>query len=179
MIACIGWGSLAWDPKELPVASTWRTDGPLLPVEFARQSNDGRLTLVLTPTAFLAPTLWVPLEVADMNAAVEALRIREGRTRRQWIGRWSGAASEGDSITELISEWGQAVGLDGVVWTALPPKFNGEEGRVPTVLEAIDYLDSLKGTTRVWAEEYVRRTPPQVRTRYRITIEERLGWSPR
>ena len=47
MIACIGWGSLIWDRRNLDVDGHWRADGPTLPVEFARQSSDGRITLVL------------------------------------------------------------------------------------------------------------------------------------
>lgn len=47
MIACIGWGSLIWDRRNLDVDGVWRVDGPMLPVEFARQSGDGRVTLVL------------------------------------------------------------------------------------------------------------------------------------
>jgi hypothetical protein len=43
-IACVGWGSLVWDPRDLPVKGAWRPDGPRLPIEFARQSDNGRLT---------------------------------------------------------------------------------------------------------------------------------------
>ena len=34
-IAVVGWGSLIWDPRQLPVRSSWQPDGPELPVEFA------------------------------------------------------------------------------------------------------------------------------------------------
>ena len=48
-IACIAWGSLVWDPRELPVTAVWRRDGPALPIEFARCSVDRRITLVIDP----------------------------------------------------------------------------------------------------------------------------------
>jgi hypothetical protein len=50
-IGCLGWGSLIRDQGKLPVRGTWQGDGPELPVEFARQSTNGRVTLVVTEGA--------------------------------------------------------------------------------------------------------------------------------
>ncbi len=48
-IAILGWGSLLWQPKDLQFDKGigWSENGPMLPVEFARISKDGRLTLVI------------------------------------------------------------------------------------------------------------------------------------
>ena len=78
MIACLGWGSLIWDPRGLAVRGHWRTDGPHGRVEFAGRSKDGRLTLVLLGTAQLVPLLWAEMIPTDLAVACEALRAREG-----------------------------------------------------------------------------------------------------
>ena len=57
-IACIGWGSLVWSPGVLRCKGEWQLDGPFLPLEFARTSKDGRLTLVLSKRGLTA--LWCP-----------------------------------------------------------------------------------------------------------------------
>jgi hypothetical protein len=48
-IAVIGWGSLIWCPGILRTKSRWHSDGPALPIEFARISGDNRLSLVIHP----------------------------------------------------------------------------------------------------------------------------------
>ena len=52
-IAILGWGSLIWQPKDLKFDANigWKEKGPILPIEFARISKDGRLTLVITKDA--------------------------------------------------------------------------------------------------------------------------------
>jgi hypothetical protein len=179
MIACIGWGSLTWDPAGLPISGQWHDDGPQLPIEFVRQSDNGRLTLAINPGSSVVRTYWASLNVNDLEAAIEALRIREGRTRRKWIGDWSHTQLANDERTNVIAQWANEHGIASVVWAALPPKFHGQNGLAPTEREAVAYLLKLTGEERRLAEEYVRRTPSQIRTSYRASIERELGWTPK
>jgi len=84
LIACLGWGSLVWDPCGLPVQRKWFEDGPLLPIEFARRSLDGRLTLVIVPLGkgLMVRSLWTLFTVHTVHDAREALRRREGVPER-------------------------------------------------------------------------------------------------
>ena len=147
---------------------------PLLCLEYARQSVDGRLTLVIVGNGVAVPTMWVELQVSNLKAGIEALREREG-TNAAMIGRWT--RDNPDIAQSEIGEWGMQQRFDAVVWTALPPRFGGENNRQPSADEACAYLASLCDAEKRLAEEYIRRTPPQVRTRYRAIFETKLGWS--
>jgi hypothetical protein len=68
-IAVIGWGSLIWCPGSLQIKSRWHSDGPALPIEFARISNDKRLTLVIQPGSPDQRTYWALSEFDDLKAA--------------------------------------------------------------------------------------------------------------
>ncbi len=175
-IACLGWGSLIWDPRTLPIRRHWYNDGPFIPVEFARQSNDGRITLVVVQGVRLMRSLWALMDTGDLNDAVDKLAEREGVTNKQWIGRWNSGDPSPESIPTL-AEWAKAHGIDAAVWTALPAKFGGEE-RTPSADEVVDYLKTLDGTARDEAAKYVRRAPRQIDTDYRRKIEAALGWKP-
>jgi hypothetical protein len=181
MIACIGWGSLIWDVRNLDVDGNWRVDGPQLPVEFARQSSNGRITLVLVRSAAPVPTLWSVFNTRDLAAARESLRQREGVPRSRaddLIAHWRQGDNPQSEPDVTISAWAAGKGLDAVVWTDLPPKFAETDGRVPMEGEVIAYLRTLEGPARAAAEEYVRRAPPQIATPYRRAIERALGWTP-
>ncbi|MEW8255015.1 MAG: hypothetical protein AB2747_11720 [Candidatus Thiodiazotropha taylori] len=178
-IACLGWGSLIWDPKSLPIQSQWFKNGPLLPVEFARQSADGRLTLVIEPTSNPVPTLWAMMEGIDLDLARDQLREREGIPKKyiRNIGVWSLEEDTPESIPN-IDEWAIDVGVDAVIWTALGPKFSGYNGRVPSIEEAVDYLGKLSGAEFKNARRYVCNAPLQIDTAYRRRFEQELGWKP-
>ncbi len=179
MIVCIGWGSLIWCQKALPVLGGWRADGPDLQVEFARESRDKRITLVICETAPAVTLLWTVLDVPTLEDAKQALARREGISAdniRNSIGYWSKTGSSRHLGVDAISTWAEAKGADEIVWTGLKPKM-GNDYRIPAVEEVIDHLASLEGTARDAAEEYVRLAPRQIVTPYRTAIEGSLGWT--
>lgn len=173
-IACLGWGSLIWKPGDLPIRGGWLKDGPLVPVEFARESKGNRITLVIVPTARPVQSLWALMDGDSLEQARDQLRIREDTASRH-IHYWSRGRSCPAWNPEL-SRWAIARNVDAVIWTGLPPKFKKEDHRLPSVEEVIGYLANLSGTARMDAEEYVRRAPGQVDTEYRRRIEAELLW---
>ena len=180
LIACLGWGSLIWDPRELPVQREWFSDGPFIPVDFLRQSSDGRMTLVLDTSASLVRSLWTVMDTPVLAEAVAALRKREGIAEKNvanYLGNWS----RGDAAPKLIADlpqWALSRGIEAAIWTALPAKFGQEDGRVATIEEVTSYLKGLTGRTRDEAERYIRYAPRQIDTLYRRKIEAALGWTP-
>ena len=178
IIACLGWGSLVWDPRELPIQQQWFEDGPLIPLEFARQSKNNRITLVVENSAKPVRSLWAIMDIDEIDAACEALRLREGasKTKPKHIGSWSIGDTPPSSIVGL-DVWAGVLKLDGVVWTALPPKFQSDV-RTPSEDEVVKHLSDLTGPQRKCAEEYVRRAPRQIDTVYRRRIEATLHWFP-
>ena len=186
MIACLGWGSLIWRLRCLPVGK-WKCDGPYVNVEFVRQSKGKRLTLVLYSDAEPMRSYWACMTVATPDEAVRKLTRREypGITEENidcWsktnIGRWSKGNTDPKAIPGL-GVWASQRGIDHVIWTALGPKFCREDGRAPTEDEAVAYLRKLSDEDNAAkAEEYVRKAPPQIRTAYRRRIEHCLGWTP-
>lgn len=178
-IACLGWGSLVWDPRELPIRSAWFEDGPFVAVDFLRQSQDGRVTLVVDGGAKPVRTLWAHMDADSLAEAREDLRTREGVPRssaEQSIGSWSRGNPSPANMIELDA-WALARGIEHIVWTALPAKLEGASG-TPTTEQVIAYLRGLLGPKRDNAERYIRRAPRQIDTPLRRRIAADLGWTP-
>lgn len=195
-IACLGWGSLIWDPRDLmiertdPVEKAWSLDGPLLPVEFARHSSGNRLTLVLVPGRRTSQVLWANLLVQGLEVAKRNLAIRECRRPghpieeelvqrfiSQWCGYWSLRCSKGN-CAEVVGEWARIHELSAVIWTDFPPRFRKTDGVVPSSDEALEFLRSRSPQEQENAKTYITQTPKQVATPYRAEIERHLGWHP-
>lgn len=123
-IAILGWGSLFWQPKELAFDKEfrWKEDGPTLPIEFARISSNGRLTLVLTEKGTEVPTLYALSTHKTVNEAILNLAVREGSGRKS-IGFYNKKeekfSPEIFKFKQNIKNWIEQTDFDAVIWTNL------------------------------------------------------------
>ena len=84
------------------------------------------------------------------------------------------------SRSAIIAAWAAQHELDAAVWTALPPKFEGQVGRAPKSAEqAIEYMRTRDPDTLAKCREYFERAPVQVSTTFRAAIEDAMGWGVR
>ncbi len=186
-IAILAWGSLIWQPKDLffDTEFGWKEDGPILPIEFARISKDGRVTLVITQNGTFVPTLYTASKYKTLDEAILNLAVREGSGRRS-IGFYDKTKNEFSHnvfFAENILDWMNENDFDAIIWTNLGENWNlkNEKGEIIIQIRPenrIEYLKSLKGNTSALAEEYIRKTPVQIKTKYRAKIEAELNWKP-
>jgi len=179
-IACLGWGSLVWDPRSIPIRGKWFDDGPLLPIEFARESNDGRITLVISNTDHQVRTLWSLMSLTNLEAAKKALAIREGISEsniKNCIGFWVRNTSTINYLCgKEIGIWGEQLNLDAVLWTNLKYGFKNSRDKMPSCSEIIKHLNKLPYEIKKVAKEYIQKAPIQIDTEYRRQIQEELSW---
>jgi len=185
-IAVIGWGSLIWCRGSLRIRTKWRGDGPVLPIEFARVSEDGRLTLVIHPGSAPQPTYWALSELDELRAARRNLKEREGcpLANIHYFPLDEASPSIPPEVeTELGSWLPKHKGVEAVIWTGL--KTNWEEKfdkRAFSIDEAVRHLEKLDEERRQAratydrAKEYVQNAPPSIQTEVRKLMRER-GWA--
>lgn len=183
-IACLGWGSLIWDPKSIPIRGNWFNDGPNLPIEFARESANGRITLVLANVDYQVRSMWALLSSENLDGAKKALAAREGISEENIkfsIGFWDGKSGESYGLrTKEIGAWAEHLNIDAVVWTNLKCGFKGKgnRGTMPSCADILEHLQSLPSESTKVAKEYICKAPIQIDTEYRKQIQENLGWQP-
>jgi hypothetical protein len=180
-IAVLGWGSLTWQPAndhgELAAIGAWESDGPALPIEFARISTDDRLTLIIVPGyATLSKALWIRSPFDDIDEAVANLARRETDTHPDNIHSFGGSRrSDADpQVSAAVEAWlsGQA-DLDAAIWTGLGPGRRWGAGGWG-IEQARRHLAALEGVPRERAIEYITRTPPQIDTPVRRALADLL-----
>lgn len=185
--AILAWGSLIWQPKDLFFDKEfgWKEDGPILPIEFARISKDGRLTLVINENGSLVPTLYTISKYETLDEAILNLAVREGSGRKS-IGSYDKSKNEFSHnvfFEQNILNWINEKDFDTVIWTNLGENWviKNKHGEIVETIapdKRIEYLKSLKGNASALAEEYICKTPAQIKTKYRAKIEEELNWKP-
>jgi len=179
-IAFLGWGSLVWDLRDLQITGSWEIDGPFLPVELARISQDGRITLVLYPDASDVRVLWARAAHRDLQRAIDDLRRREG-TSTSRIGFVSLPSNRSrcnviPDILPRIRRWTKEKGFDAVVWTDLPSNFKASTKMDFNEDNVVKYLRSLEGHPLYEAENYIRKVPEQIETKILSRIRREIGW---
>jgi hypothetical protein len=183
----LAWGSLVWDPRELKTAAKFAANGPLLPIEFCRISNDGRLTLAIDERfGALCKTYSAPSALENLDAARDDLCLREGMANARAIGfvepasdRQSDFALENHpQVVATIGAWTESLGYDAAIWTALASNFDawGKGGEPFSVSAALQYLETLEGEDSAkfaQALTYIRKAPPEVETPVRDEVARR------
>ena len=183
--AVVGWGSLIWDPRELAVASPFNVSGPSLPIEFARVSGKDkaprRLTLVIDDVLGVQCQTFVALSAsADLEAARENLRIREGLEHVNGIGF---AVKSGETspraiqrhpkAVKAIEAWLAVSDFDAVIWTALANNFAERAGEDFSADAALRFLEALPEDQLPRALEYIHNAPEPVQTPVRAAVSAR------
>lgn len=171
-IACIGWGSLIWNPRRLLVQKKWFDDGPLLKIEFTRISSDDRVTLIIDDMSKPVRTLWTLMTTESLDEAKKSLKDREG-TSIENIHCITSKNKPVTDVQKIIKKWLSEKKLDAAIWTGL--SYNGDR---PDIDKIVDHLDKkIDRKTQIVAEEYIRKAPKQIDTEYRKRIEREFGWT--
>jgi hypothetical protein len=183
----LAWGSSVWDPRDLQITSKFAPNGPLLPIEFCRVSEDGRLTLAIDETfGALCKTYSAPSALEGLDAARDNLCLSEGLADARAIGfvepasgRQSDLAMQSHpQVVATIGAWAESLGYDAAIWTALTSNFDecGKGGEPFSVSAALQYLETLESedpTKFAQALAYIWKAPPEVETPVREEVAKR------
>lgn len=185
-IAVIGWGSLIWDLDDLApkVEGPWRMGGgPVLPMEFSRVSPKRLQALAVC----LDPKYGDPCQTnaivsfrSDIQEAAEDLRARERAQRIDQIGLVHPATgalhTRIPELGPILTEWCEATGAAGAVWTDLDDNFEKITGTPFTTANATAYLNGLTGASREEAVRYITLAPAATDTPLRRALKAQSWW---
>ncbi len=180
-VVILGWGSLIWNFDGLKIISDWQKEGPFLPIEFARISMDGKLTLVIKQNSKKVPVLWNLMEFDDLQQAREDLRIREKTPTIENIGFVNlkddtSHSLNNEHIINDIKKWAKINEFDAVIWTDLPENFETKLNKPFSLQNIIDYFNSKK-QSEIFEKikEYILKTPKQIETTLRNDLENYIN----
>lgn len=179
-IAILGWGSLIWNPGNLETLGEWQNDGPSLPIEFSRISENGRLTLVIDTRATDVKTLYITSAFQEIEAAILNLAAREQTENLENIGFINFIANTQRvldanlTIINKLTDWNKSREFDAIIWSDFSRNFQLRTGNILTVAHAIQHIEQLATENKRAAVEYIRNAPVQIQTRLRKDLEAQL-----
>lgn len=172
-IIVLGWGSLIWSPSPMIFQKQWQSDGPSLPIEFARISKDKRLTLVIQESAKPTTVLWNTILAPTLEAAIDSLKARE-KTIEKHIGYidlvTNQSYSQHNEIISQIKKWMKSQGHQQCIWTDLPSNFTQKTNLPFDKNSVYDYIQSLDSAAQTRALEYIEKAPQQIWTELRDVL---------
>jgi len=183
-IAVIAWGSLMWDLGAVRIKNGWHQDGPMLPVEFARISKDGRLTLVIHPGSAPQRAYWALSEFTDLGEARKNLCEREGCKPEAipYFPVGDGSPAVPPEVKKDLEGWLSVHGdLDFVIWTGLKTNWPAKRGSDFSAEDALRYIEEIKADCErsnaayEQLKEYIQKAPPSMNTTVRNMVRRR-GW---
>jgi hypothetical protein len=147
----------------------------MLPVEFARISENGRLTLVVLPGyENQCKVLWITSQHHSVESAISNLAAQEGINPEHATGSIHGVLATGERLGNVLNEvaapvcaWMNSVpNLRASIWTGLGEGTRWQEHGYDgfTVANALDYLSGLQGEMRRSNAEYFTKAPRSIRT---------------
>lgn len=178
-IAVIAWGSLVWDPRELLIHGNFKPKGPTLPLEFARISKDGRLTLAISKRhGILCRSYSATSKYFNLNDALLNLYFREtgAIVKKHWDDQEvvayyvRGKKIPNQAQYKIMADWLNRPNnhdYDAVIWTSLKMKFYEKTKVIFSPKSAIKYLMKLEPEAKSRALEYIDNAPPEIRTHVR------------
>jgi hypothetical protein len=174
-IAFLGWGSLIWDPRPKfdSKVGPWKSDGPVLPVEFCRISKTRRGALVLVIDRALGTEVEVLHTLSlrsDPADALSDLRSREGTSAQKigFVNLLTGEArSRYPEVAATIKSWATPRDIQYVAWTDLESNFESKKSVEFSPEAALDHLKSLGTAGLREAVIYIVKAPKQVDTKLR------------
>lgn len=167
-----------------------------MPLEFARISKDGRLTLVVYPTerdktdsdlVWMCPTYWAESSLLDVDVAREDLRKREGPPSVDAIHAVGPNEKvhhpEKSGVEKTVIQWLQGrFDIDAAVWTGLRSNWKAKRGGSFSIPDALDYIREVEtkmdraDAAFAKLREYIRNAPIDVDTELRRRVVPWKNW---
>lgn len=184
-IAILGWGSLIWDHQSNKKGNfdgsrtKWKPDGPMIPIEFCRQSTSrgDALTLVIEEVyGEQCKVQWCLSTQHALKDARQNLCDREectSLTPIHYISVKVKPPTE-SKTNATIRAWAEKKGIDHVIWTGLKRNFPlvGNQVGPFSVPNAVTYLYGLPDDGKKLAVQYIRKAPPYVITPLRTQLQK-------